>query len=95
MASTIVGEREQRARNAARALADAVNEMGFDAESFADELCRQHRTLQQNTFRAVAAFLLELAEGHFGYDLRNEHATRTATAIVREFGDSLRFVPHV
>lgn len=88
-------EREERARAAARAVASTVNEIGFDVMSFADELCKQHRTLQQTTFRAFGAFLLKLAEDDFGHDLRNEHATNTAKEIVKLFGDRLRFVPHV
>lgn len=36
-------KREKRAREGAKALADLVNEMGFDHDSFSDELLRQHR----------------------------------------------------
>ena len=49
-----MNEREERARETARNLANAVNEMGFDVDVFADELLRQHRTLQQDRLRRIS-----------------------------------------
>ena len=64
-------EREQRARDAAQSLMKAVNEMGFDIDSFADEIGREHRTLQQNAFGAFLATVKMWAETRH-FDLRNE-----------------------
>ncbi len=79
---------EIRARNAAKALADAVNEMGFDVDSFADEMLRQHRTIQQNTFGAFLATVKRwavLPPTHF--DARNEFTVKQSREIVRHLGE--------
>ncbi len=83
-----MNEREERAREAARNLADAVNEMGFDVDVFADELLRQHRTLQQNAFGAFLAAIKAwagLPANHF--DLRNEFTVEHSREIVELLGE--------
>ena len=82
-----MNEREERAREAARHLANAVNEMGFDVDVFADELLRQHRTLQQNAFGAFLAAVRAwagLSENRF--DLRNEFTVVESRKIVEALG---------
>jgi hypothetical protein len=79
---------EERAREAAKNLADAVNEMSFDTASFADELLRQHRTIQQNTFGAIMATVKAwagLTENR--YDLRNEFTVESSRKIVEALGE--------
>ncbi len=83
-----MNEREERAREAARKLANAVNEMGFDVDVFADELLRQHRTLQQNAFGAFLAAVRAwagLSENRF--DLRNEFTVSKSREIVAALGE--------
>jgi len=82
-----MNEREERAREAARNLARAVNEMGFDVDVFADELLRQHRTLQQTAFGAFLASAkawAALPASHF--DLRNEFTVVESRKIVEALG---------
>ena len=82
-----MNEREERAREAARKLADALNEMSFDVDVFADELLRQHRTLQQNAFGAFLATVKEwaaLTPSHF--DARNEFTVEQSRKIVEALG---------
>lgn len=55
---------EERARGAARNLADAVSEIGFDVKSFVDELSHQHRTLQQGVTRAFVCWMEHLSRVH-------------------------------
>jgi hypothetical protein len=79
---------EERAREAARNLSDAVNEMSFDVEAFADELLRQHRTLQQNAFGAFLATVKAwagLSDNRF--DLRNEYTVESSRKIVETLGE--------
>jgi hypothetical protein len=79
---------EERAREAARNLADAANEMSFDVEAFADELLRQHRTIQQNAFGAFMAVIKTwagLTENR--YDLRNEFTVESSRKIVEALGE--------
>ncbi len=82
-----MNEREERAREAARKLASAVNEMGFDVDVFADELLRQHRTLQQNAFGAFLAVIDKwggLESNRF--DARNEFTVEQSRKIVEALG---------
>ncbi len=91
-----MNEREERAREAARNLASAVNEMGFDADVFADELLRQHRTLQQTAFGAFLATLkawAALAPSHF--DARKEFTVDQSRKIVEALGQYNLKVPFI
>ena len=82
-------ESEERARAAARALTDAVNEMGFDVESFADEITRRtHRTLQQNAFGAFLATIKAWAGVTSDRrDARNEWTCLRSREIVEMLGE--------
>jgi hypothetical protein len=82
-----MNEREERAREAARNLASAVNEMGFDVDVFADELLCQHRTLQQNAFGAFLATVKAWAGLPANrFDLRNEFTVEQSRKIVEALG---------
>jgi len=91
-----MNEREERAREAARNLASAVNEMGFAVEAFADELLRAHRTLQQTAFGAFLATVkawAALAPSHF--DARNEFTVEKSREIVELLGQYNLRVPFI
>lgn len=91
-----MNEREERAREAARNLANAVNEMGFDVDVFADELLRQHRTLQQSAFGAFLAGVgrwAALPPSHF--DARNEFTVEQSRKIVEALGRYNLKVPFI
>jgi predicted pyridoxine 5'-phosphate oxidase superfamily flavin-nucleotide-binding protein len=91
-----MSEREERARETARNLANAVNEMGFDVDVFADELLRQHRTLQQSAFGAFLATVkawAALAPSHF--DARNEFTVDQSRKIVEALGKYNLKVPFI
>ena len=82
-----MNEREERAREAARNLAQAVNEMGFDVEAFADELLRAHRTLQQTAFGAFLATVKAWAGLPASrFDARNEFTVEQSRKIVEALG---------
>ncbi len=82
-----MNEREERAREAARNLADALNEMGFDTDSFADELLRQHRTLQQTAFGTFLAVIDKWAGLESNpFDARNEFTVEQSRTIVEALG---------
>jgi len=74
-----------RAIAAAEQLSDAINEMGFDAETFAKVLANDHRTLQQGTMRCMMAFVKLMAENYSNnfYDARNEASCKLASEIVK------------
>ncbi len=82
-----MNEREERAREAARHLADAVNEMGFDVDVFADELLRQHRTIEQTAFGAFLAVIDKWAGlESTRFDARNEFTVEQSRKIVEALG---------
>jgi hypothetical protein len=74
---------EKRARDAARALLDAVNEYGFDNAVFAEEIRRGHRTLQQSAFRAMVECIIRWADDHDSdrCDMRNEETVHTCAEL--------------
>ena len=79
---------EERAREAARALTRALNEMSFDAKAFADEILREHRTIQQTAFGAFLATVKAWAELPPNcYDLRNEFTVKKSQEIVKLLGE--------
>ena len=91
-----MNEREERARETARNLANAVNEMGFEVDVFADELLRQHRTLQQTAFGAFLATVSRwaaLSPSHF--DARNEFTVEKSREIVELLGKYNLRVPFI
>ncbi len=91
-----MNEREERAREAARNLADALNEMSFDVDMFADELLRQHRTLQQNAFGAFLAVIDKWAVLPANrFDLRNEFTVEQSRKIVEALGQYNLEVPFI
>ncbi len=91
-----MNEREDRAREAARHLANAVNEMGFDVDVFADELLRQHRTLQQTAFGASLATVKAWAGLESNrFDARNEFTVEQSRKIVGALGQYNLKVPFI
>ncbi len=91
-----MNEREERAREAARNLASAVNEMGFDVEAFADEILRSHRTLQQTAFGAFLAVIDKWAGLPANrFDARNEFTVEQSRKIVEALGRYNLKVPFI
>lgn len=88
--------REERAREAARSFSNAVNEMGFDVDAFADELLRQHRTLQQSAFGVfLAAVKAWSALAPSRCDARNEFTVAASRRIVECLGQYNLRVPFI
>lgn len=67
-------DRKQSAIDLAREFARVANQMGFDAEAFANEIRREHRTIQQNVGGAVLELLSQWADDNAvgNYDARNQ-----------------------
>lgn len=74
-----------RAIAAAEAFTDAINEMGFDVETFAKVVAGEHRTLQQGAMRCFVEFAKQMAKSYEDqrYDARNEGACKLASEIVK------------
>jgi len=74
---------KERAEKAAEDFCNAVNEMGFDAEAFAQQVRRNHRTLQQNVGGTLLVLLSQWADdGVTGkFDLRNQAVCEFAAKV--------------
>ena len=73
--------RVSREEKLAREIASAVNSSIFDVDAFAKYLGRQHRTLQQSTFRAMLAFIDFAASEEYSVDGRNSDTKKVAELI--------------
>lgn len=71
--------REERARKAAESFTDYINTTSpNECKEFATAITRQHRTLQQGSFRAMVACIKEWSDMYESgwYDLRNEDTVK-------------------
>lgn len=78
----------EREIEAAQTVLRAVNVMGFNARVFAQEVMREHRTIQQNLFRVVGMLIDEWAGAHENntYDPRNEYTVKRCREIKETVG---------
>ena len=87
---------EERARAAARDLLSDLNEMGFDSKSFADEIMRGHRTLQQSAFSAFLACVKAWSGLDANrYDARNEYTCQKSREIAELLGKYGMEAPYI
>jgi hypothetical protein len=79
-------DKKERAQKIARDLVNAVNEMNFDKETFAQEIRRGHRTTQQSVMSAFITLVEQWGDdfetGNF--DLRNEDTVKIADDILQK-----------
>jgi len=94
----MVDEEMEGVKEAAKTISRMVNSFGIEdiKEAFAEEVRRDHRTLQQNFMRCVLALVERWAEDHDAgmYDLRNEDTCRISRKIVDALGDD-KYLAHV
>lgn len=77
--------KKERAKEAAENLVEFVNVFGVDVDTFADEICKAHKTSQQSTMRLLMATIKKLST--VGVDGRNENAVELAKKITEAAGD--------
>lgn len=71
--------KKQEAEKVAMTLMNFVNQYGADYDTFADYICREHRTLQQSFMRLFIYTVEKLS--HCGMDDRNREAIDLARKI--------------
>jgi hypothetical protein len=74
---------ESRSAKAAQKMCNALNAMCFDYDVFADTVMREHRTIQQNVFKAILKLIehwAAMSSSH--YDGRNEKTVQVCQKIV-------------
>jgi hypothetical protein len=69
----------------AEQLGDFVNNYNHDAEAFIDGFCRQHRTLQQSSFRLILQLIEKVASDDYATDGRNEGSKKVAKQLLNGF----------
>lgn len=67
---------------AAQELEDALNNMSWNGEKFAESVVYYHRALQQKLFGTMVKVIEMMGREDYGYDLRNEALHRIARKIV-------------
>lgn len=66
----------------AQELEDALNNMSWNSEKFAESVVYYHRTLQQKLFGTMVKVIEMIGREDYGYDPRNEVSHRIARKIV-------------
>lgn len=61
---------------------DALNNMSWNSEKFAESVVYYHRTLQQKLFDTMVKVIEMIGREDYGYDPRNEASHRIARKIV-------------
>ncbi len=74
-------ERKKEAEKLANNILDFVNSYVHDDKTFAETICRGHKTLQQSTMRLFVTTIRKMAEVY--PDGRNEAAVGLAKEIVK------------
>jgi hypothetical protein len=69
----------------AEALGDFVNNYNHDAEGFIKHFQRQHRTLQQSSFRLILSLIETIASDDYATDGRNEQSHAVAKKLLNGF----------
>lgn len=59
-----------------------LNDFGFNPDKFCEEMCKEHRTLQQSFTRLCIAWLCTCASDEYRYDGRNEASHEVAKALI-------------
>lgn len=85
--------KESREYQAAKALEDSINDMGWNPKEFAEATLTFHRTLQQTLFRTLVAVLREYADPNRSVDPRNE-ASKDGSRKLLEVIDTL-YIPFI
>ena len=67
---------------AAQELENALNNMSWNSEKFAESVVYYHRTLQQKLFGTMIKVIEMMGREDYGYDPRNEASHRIARKIV-------------
>lgn len=87
---------ESKAERLVNDFAEFVNSFNFDADEFAKNVMKEHRTLQQSMFQVMIVTMREWAKNYESgrYDLRNEDTVKLCYEIVKEFDDKMftRFI---
>lgn len=70
---------------------DFVNNFNCNENAFINELCRQHRTLQQSSFRLMLMTIEKMASDEYGKntDARNEGTHKLAKKLMDGFKKTL------
>ena len=73
--------KQEKAVKLAEEVLDFVNTFGCDEQTFAETICRGHKTLQQSTMRLFMATIRQMSEVR--PDARNQETVNLAKKIVQ------------
>lgn len=79
-----------------QAVSNMLNNMSFNNRDFCKEMCREHRTIQQNFTRLCIEWLCTCASDDYRYDLRNEASHEVAKALIEsQDADFIGSIPYI
>lgn len=80
-----------KGKELANELTNFVNNFNCDHDEFINSFCREHRTLQQSSFRLILMLVEKLASDEYGKntDARNEGTHKLAKKLIDGFKKTL------
>lgn len=83
--------RNEKEKELAHQIANAVNSFGFDAEAFCKEMSLEHKTLQESFTRWIVCSWLQYCATlpDYMFDGRNIAVQRLAKKFVSQMGDDI------
>jgi hypothetical protein len=77
--------RSTKGSKLAEELTDYVNNSNCSTNDFIEAFCRQHRTLQQSSFRLILMLIEKMASEEYRTDGRNESSKYVANKLIEGF----------
>lgn len=73
---------EEKTKQQVEQVSSMLNSFSFDYNGFCEQMCREHRTLQQSFTRLCIHWLSTCASDEYRYDGRNEASHEIAKALI-------------
>lgn len=73
---------EEKTKQQVEQVSTMLNSFIFDYNGFCEQMCREHRTLQQSFTRLCIHWLSTCASDNYRYDGRNEASHEIAKALI-------------
>lgn len=80
---------ENRGKELANQLTNFVNNYNCKHEDFIDSFIREHRTLQQSSFRLILMLIEKMASDEYQTDGRNEQSKKIAKKLIDGFKNEI------
>ena len=83
-------QQEEKSKDVIEKFGNLVNNFNFDSKSFIEAFTREHRTLQQNMFRAIIELICFMASSEYRTDGRNQQSHDMAKMLVQGYAQAMK-----